>query len=144
MSRLIGQRRLDQLDYDNLATYLDDMAAWDRRELNSRLRRLMLHLLKWIYQPAKRILRRLETICMERFELQGMLTSKVLMAQAQSQAAALYVKARKQALRQGRLPKRAIPDGMPFSLEQVLSDDWPKDLVWRPKRQKTSTGDSGG
>ncbi len=48
MSRLIRQRRLDRLDYANLATYLEDMAGRDRRHVYSLLRQLIPPLLKWV------------------------------------------------------------------------------------------------
>ena len=44
---------LDHLDCSNLAAYLTDMAARDRRELKSRLTVLAQHILKFRHQPAK-------------------------------------------------------------------------------------------
>src|SRR5438874_13428468 len=54
MARLVRLNRLDALDYSNLAEYLSDMAARDRREVRSRLVMLLMHLLKWEHQPDKR------------------------------------------------------------------------------------------
>jgi len=42
--------RTEELDYEHLAEYLSDMAKRDRRELQSRLRMLITHLLSWCYQ----------------------------------------------------------------------------------------------
>src|SRR5260370_10100145 len=53
-SRLIRAGRLDELDYANLAAYLEDMAIRDHREVKSHLRVLIAHLLKWNYPPEKR------------------------------------------------------------------------------------------
>src|SRR5262249_33843827 len=136
MSRLIAQRKLDRLDYDNLATYLDDMAKRDRREVDSRFRQLMLHLLKWRYQPERRTRSWLETIDERRHQLQDLLTSTVLQAHARSRLLDYYDRARRLALRVMRLPETAIPSDMPFTLEQLLSDEWPDDLVWRSKQRK--------
>ncbi|HMC63327.1 MAG TPA: DUF29 domain-containing protein [Gemmataceae bacterium] len=136
MSRLITERKLDRLDYDNLATYLEDMAERDRREVASRLKQLMLHVLKWVYQRDQRTRSWLETIDEQRGQLQDLLTSRVLEAHARSRLLELYPRARKLALRQTGLPDTAIPEEMPFSIEQMLSDEWPEDLVWRPKRRK--------
>ena len=54
MSELIRQGRLDQLDYAHLEEYLADMARRDRREVESRLTVLIVHLLKWKHQARKR------------------------------------------------------------------------------------------
>ena len=136
MSHLIAQRKLDRLDYENLATYLDDMAKRDRREVYSRLRQLMLHLLKWIYQPDKRTRSWFDTVTEQRGELQQMLTSKVLEAHARNLLAEIYEKARINAIRQTDLSETTFPTRNPFTFEQLLSDDWPDDLVWRSKQRK--------
>src|SRR5205809_1016263 len=53
-SRLIRAGRLDALDYKSLASYLEDMAGRDRREIQSLLTMLISHLLHWRLQPQKR------------------------------------------------------------------------------------------
>ena len=47
MAELIRERRYEELDYSHLQEYLTDMANRDRREVESRLRVLLSHLLKW-------------------------------------------------------------------------------------------------
>ena len=54
MAELIEARAYKALDYDNLREYLTDMAARDRREVESRLVVLLHHVLKWEGQPEKR------------------------------------------------------------------------------------------
>ncbi len=54
MGELVRRRRLSELDVDNLAEYLSDMARRDRREVKSRLGLLMAHLLRWEDQPDRR------------------------------------------------------------------------------------------
>jgi uncharacterized damage-inducible protein DinB len=46
--------RLDALDRDNLAEEVESLGRKDRRELESRLTVLVMHLLKWRHQPAER------------------------------------------------------------------------------------------
>jgi hypothetical protein len=46
MAELIGTGRLGELDYLHLKEYLQDMATRDRREVSSRLRVLLIHVLK--------------------------------------------------------------------------------------------------
>jgi hypothetical protein len=50
-ANLLRQRRLSDLDFDNLIEELESMGASERRELVSRMAQLIFHLLKWQYQP---------------------------------------------------------------------------------------------
>src|SRR4051794_33793470 len=54
MADLIGAQAYAELDYTNLREYLTDMARRDRREVESRLVVLLLHILKWVHQPDHR------------------------------------------------------------------------------------------
>ena len=54
MAELIGEKRFDELDYAHLKEFLEDMATRDRREVKSRLRVLLAHILKWVYQKEMR------------------------------------------------------------------------------------------
>jgi len=51
---LIKNKRLDELDFDHLLEELESMGASEKRELLNRLRVLLMHLLKWQYQPEFR------------------------------------------------------------------------------------------
>src|SRR5438876_10707090 len=78
MSELIHQGRLDELDYAHLGEYLADMAGRDRREVESRLRILIAHLLKWTQQTGKRSGSWRGSIVAQRQELASMLGRGVL------------------------------------------------------------------
>jgi Domain of unknown function DUF29 len=52
--KLLRARRFDDLDVENLIDELEGMSKRDRREIVSRLKVLLMHLLKWRYQPARR------------------------------------------------------------------------------------------
>ena len=54
MAKLVAKKRFAELDHQHLSDYLNDMAKRDRREVRSRLVQLLLHLLKWEYQPENR------------------------------------------------------------------------------------------
>src|SRR5437879_1404802 len=54
MAELIADGRHDELDYAHLQELLTDMAKRERRELKSRLVKLIAHLLKWTHQKKKR------------------------------------------------------------------------------------------
>src|SRR5258708_34195053 len=44
----------ETLDFDNLAEEVEDLARKERRELRSRLMRILAHLLKFRFQPGRR------------------------------------------------------------------------------------------
>lgn len=50
-ANLLRQRRLGDLDFDNLIEELENMGASERRALVSRMAQLIFHLLKWQFQP---------------------------------------------------------------------------------------------
>jgi Domain of unknown function DUF29 len=51
---ILRQTQPEWLDWENVAEELEGMARSDRRALRSQLERLLVHLLKWRYEPAKR------------------------------------------------------------------------------------------
>src|SRR4051812_29227670 len=51
---LLRTRQLDLLDLDNLMEEIEAMAGNHRRELRHRLETLLMHLLKWQFQPDHR------------------------------------------------------------------------------------------
>ena len=50
----LGRRRFQDIDIERLAEELESMGRRDRRELVSRLKILLGHLLKWQHQPPRR------------------------------------------------------------------------------------------
>jgi|SRR5215470_9500971 len=51
---LLREGAVQELDLANLAEEIESLGKSDRRALGSHLRNLMLHLLKWQYQPSGR------------------------------------------------------------------------------------------
>ncbi|MBW4550198.1 MAG: DUF29 domain-containing protein [Aphanocapsa sp. GSE-SYN-MK-11-07L] len=51
---LLKAHRFDEIDLENLIAELESMSKRDKRELLSRFKVLLMHLLKWQYQPDKR------------------------------------------------------------------------------------------
>src|SRR5215471_8191335 len=51
---LLREGAVQELDLANLAEEIESLGKRDRRALGSHLRNLMLHLLKWQYQPGGR------------------------------------------------------------------------------------------
>ena len=52
--RALRDRETNALDYDNLAEEIESVGRSDKREIESRLENLLVHLLKWRCQPEWR------------------------------------------------------------------------------------------
>jgi hypothetical protein len=122
MAELIRSGRLDLLDTANLAEYLTDMAKRDRREVFSRLVVLLVHLLKWEHQPARRSGSWQGTILEQQRELRQLLESGSLHNHAIAVLAEAYADARKQAAAETELARAAFPEECPWDLEGMLAD----------------------
>lgn len=123
MSELVRQRRLDQLDLENLAEFLSDMARRDRREVKSRLGVLMAHLLKGRFQTERRSGNWRATIVTQRQELAELAGSGVLRNHAEAVLVSAYENAVELAAAETGLPAGTFPAACPYTVEQLLAAD---------------------
>jgi hypothetical protein len=123
MARLAAQGGSAEMDYPNLSEYLSDMAKRDRREVASRLVTLLLHLLKWEFQPDRRSGSWQGTILEQRRELRKLLESGTLFNYALSILAEAYADACKQAAAETGLSRATFPVACRWDLESLLVDD---------------------
>lgn len=68
-AKLLKSGRLDEIDLANLAEEMETMGRSEKRELDSRMTVLIMHLLKWQFQPAFQGRSWLNTIKNQRKEL---------------------------------------------------------------------------
>jgi hypothetical protein len=126
---VLREGKWDKIDLLNLAEEIESLGNSVRRELSSRLRILVVHLLKWRYQPERRSEGHSweTTINTQRNDIDDLLhDSPSLRPQVQERLTQQYGKARRQALRETRLAESAVPESCPWTMEQVLDDDfWP-------------------
>jgi hypothetical protein len=126
-ARLLREGRLAEADVAHIAEELQDIGNSERRAVESFLRLLMLHLLKWRHQPALRSSSWAQSIGNARFELEKRLAdSPSLRPRLPEFAARNYAGARKGSARETGLPLDTFPADCPFTIEQMLDDDyWP-------------------
>jgi hypothetical protein len=122
MSKLINERRYEELDYQHLGEYLLDKAKRDRREVLHRLTTLLTHLLKWEHQPRKRSRSWEITIRRERRELQDLLDSRTLEDYALEILPKAYTRAAKDAATETGLVQERFPQECPYTLADLLSE----------------------
>ncbi len=125
MAGLARDGRGDELDLPNLAEYLADMARRDRREVESRLVVLMAHLLKWEHQPERRSRNWRCTVIEQRQELRRLAGRGVLRTHAEDVLAEVYPEAVERAAAETGLAAGVFPEGVPFTLDQLLNVDLP-------------------
>jgi hypothetical protein len=120
-ARLLRERRFDEVDIEHIAEEIEDMGKRDKRELYSRLTVLIVHLLKWKYQPEKKSEGWRSTVATQRTEIQLVLDdSPSLRRSAPLAVGEIYPRALKSAIAQTGLPTRTFPRECPFSPEQIL------------------------
>ncbi|MBK8535765.1 MAG: DUF29 domain-containing protein [Candidatus Competibacteraceae bacterium] len=123
---LLRQGLLSAVDIEHLAEEIESMGRSDRRSLGSFLENILLHLLKWRYQPERRGSSWIESIGNGRSAIDRLLEdSPSLAPQLPVLVTAEYRRARKEAVRQTGLPLATFPEPCPFTVEQITDDYWP-------------------
>ena len=123
MSELAAQGRTADMDLPHLSEYLADMANRDRREVTSRLRVLLAHLLKWTYQPEKRTGSWQATIRVQRGEVVLACQTGTLRNHALAVLSQVYARARLDVAVETELPAETFPVECPWTLDQILAED---------------------
>ena len=124
-ARLLRAGRFDEVDIEHVAEEIEDMGKRDKRELHSRLTVLILHLLKWKWQPEKKSASRGSTIVTQRAELRRLFRqSPSLKAKVQDAVEDVYSDAMEGATVETGLPVRTFPRKCPFTPDQILDRDF--------------------
>ena len=126
--QLIRQGRFAEMDSENIAEELEAMGRSEKRALLSRWSVLLAHLLKWQFQPEKRSHRWKYTIAEQRRRILRLLEdSPSLRGQLADKLADAYDDALLTAAKETQLDQPTFPQFCPFSLEQVMREEfWPE------------------
>jgi hypothetical protein len=120
MAERIKAGELRDLDYSNLGEYLADMAKRDRREVESRLIVLLIHILKWEYQPDQRTRSWSGSILEQGDELTSHADRGVLRLHAEAYLPEAYRKAVRRAAAETGLPVSTFPSDCKYTLAEIL------------------------
>jgi Domain of unknown function DUF29 len=125
---LIRAGKWQAIDPESVAEEIESLGKRDRRELGGRLQVLVMHLLKWRYQPSERSGSWRGTIEDQRTEILDLLDdSPSLRRQVPAILAQRYPRARAKAGGETGLPVESLPSTCPWTAEQVLAVDfWPE------------------
>lgn len=122
---LIRQRQFAQLDLDMLLDELESIVKHRKTELRSRLRVLIMHLLKWEYQPWLRSANWVSTIITQRRDIESLLEENPSFARLVSgYAEQEHKRAAKDAVKETGLARAAFPDGLSYTEDQLLDHDY--------------------
>lgn len=124
-AQLLRERRWQEIDVPNLIEEVEDLGRSERRGIASQLTRLLLHLLKWQYQPQRRSDSWLDSITDARTQIELTIEdSPSLRSYPEEQLEEAYQRARRQAAQQKGMEISVFPEVCPYSLETVLSENW--------------------
>ncbi|MEH2367079.1 DUF29 domain-containing protein [Nostoc sp.] len=124
-AQLLRSHRWQEVDVEHLIEEVEGLGKSERRGIASQLTRLLLHLLKWQYQPQRRSDSWLDSITDSRTQIElAIEDSPSLKSYATEQLEESYQRARRQAAKQTGILLSVLPEECPYSLELVLDEDW--------------------
>ncbi len=125
---LLRAGRMAEADLENIAEEIESMGKTEKRELISRLTVLLLHLLKWRFQPMMRGRSWRLSIEGQRLDIKDLLDDNPSLAPVVAKSIAqAWRRALIEAERETGLPPSAFPRECPWEAEELLSDAfWPE------------------
>lgn len=121
--RALRERRAADVDWENVAEEIESLGRSERGEIASRLNVLLLHLLKWQFQPDSRSTSWRASIVEQRKKLQKLLRENPsLRAYPAEILAEEHEVARLKASGETDLPLSRFPETTPYSIADILSD----------------------
>ena len=121
---LLRAHAIDAIDWENLAEEIESMGGRDRRELESPLAVVLLHLLKWQVQPALRGSSWRKTLRTQRREIRKLLQqSPSLRREVPGMLREAYADAVKDAVDETGLAPGVFPSTCPYAPDDVLDED---------------------
>jgi Domain of unknown function DUF29 len=122
---LLRQGRLNEVDLEVLIEEVEDLGKSQRQALKSNLRVLLMHLLKWQYQPERQSNSWRSTIREHRNRILDILEDspslRNVLAESLDQC---YRQARLQAADETDLEIKVFPEQCPYVNAQILNEDF--------------------
>ncbi len=125
---LLRSGRLTEADIEHVAEEIESMGKCEKRELVSRLTILLLHLLKWQFQPVRRGASWRLSIATTRDAIGDHLgDNPSLRAEIDGSLALAYRRASRDAALETGLERETFPAACPWSFAQMVAEDfWPQ------------------
>ena len=126
-AQLIRAGRFDQLDVAHIAEEIEDVGKGEQRELANRMAILLMHLLKWEFQPSHRSNSWTSTVREQRRSIARRLIKTPSLQNSLSDGDWLddvWLDARSAATRDTGIEFDSLPAMCPWDMKQVLQNDW--------------------
>lgn len=126
-AELLKQGKFDELDIVNLIDEVESLGRSEKNALKSNLRVLLMHLLKWQYQPSKQTSSWRGTIVEHRLRIEDTFEDSPSLRNYYTQIFdKTHEQARKRAAEETGLDISTFPAECPYTPAQVLDDEfWP-------------------
>jgi Domain of unknown function DUF29 len=124
-AELLRQGKFHQIDVGHLIEEIQDMGKSQQHAIASHLRNLLMHLLKWNFQPTKQSNSWKFTIRNARQEIDDLVQENPSLSDLPGKVLQRsYAKARQLAIDETGLLAITFPLDCPYAIDQVLSDEW--------------------
>lgn len=131
---LLRSGRLDEIDAQNIAEELADMGRSEYRALESAIRTLVMHMLKWDQQPEHRTRSWVHSIREQRRRIERILEDNPGLKSRRSEAVdRAYPSARDWASNETFLEPAEFPKACPYDWDDLLNRPFEADSVPAPK-----------
>jgi hypothetical protein len=132
-AQALRTRRLNALDTEDLAEFLESMAKKEVREAVSQIERLYMHMLKFTVQPGRATRSWAVSVTGAQSKLQELLESPSLRRAVEDKLARAWERARRATAAETAMPLSAIPANILWTLDEALAWTPPFDLPRRAR-----------
>jgi len=123
--KLLRAEEWDKIDWQNITEEIDALGASQRNELRNRLKILLLHLLKWQFQPEHQSNSWRASIDEQRSSIADLLEDNPSLHRLLNESVAIaHPRAVRDAVKQTGLPKPTFPADCPYALDKILDEDF--------------------
>ncbi len=123
---LLRAGRFDAIDVENVAEEIETVGRSEFARLRSSYRVILLHLLKWDHQPARRRRSWVSSILTHRLDAAETLAENPgLKTRVPEALASAYARARIEATAETGLPESTFPAALPYDLDTVMTREIP-------------------
>lgn len=125
-AELLRSGHVDEADLEHIAEEIEDLSKSEHRALRSAVTQILMHLLKYEMQPAKRSRSWLGSIDKQRFQIEEILRESPSLQPALAETLVqCYMSAVKMASRQTGIARKQFPEVCPYTVEMLLDDEFP-------------------
>ena len=124
-AQLVRQGKWAELDRDNIAEEIESLARGQFNKLETAIRNLLVEILKWDHEPAKRSRSSILSIDLQRIEIEELLSDNPGMRPRVPEAIArAYRRARLEAAKETELDEAILPENCVHSFDEIMTRDF--------------------